>query len=309
MPTVQGTDAFDHGFDAPADYDNVFGTPAAVTTPLYQSRLNTLQLTASASNEGVRKNISGTPTIGWAGFPFAIDSLVTGEVIGVANFGTASGAVARLYAGSTGLLLSDVPGTSSTAETAISPDTFYWIEMLYDCVNHDARVYINGALALSLDGSGTATTISFHQLLASPFGGSPAGVQLWYGGYWAWGSAASLSDTLGEPSVAVGYKRIFGPAQLGTSAVTLYTVPVGRRLEIRGVHVNNPSGGEIEVTASIGTDAAGTRILDQLPIAAGENFHGRRFTNHTVEAGETIQGFCDVGATAVITIDGYLRGV
>lgn len=201
MPTIQGgPDAFDHGFDAPADYDNVFGTTVAVTSPLYQSRLNTLELVADASNNGVRKNISGSPTIGWAAFPFAIDSLVTGEVLPVANFGTASGAVARLYCGSTGLLLSDVPGAAGSSEFAISTDTFHWVEMLYDCANHDARVYIDGSLAISVDGSGTATTISFHQLLLGPFGGSPAGVKVWYGGYWVWGSGAALDDILGEPS-------------------------------------------------------------------------------------------------------------
>jgi Concanavalin A-like lectin/glucanases superfamily len=106
-----------------------------------------------------------------------------------------------------------------------------------------------------------------------------------------------------------GYKRLYGPAQLTASAADLYTVPTGARTRIRSVYMNNPSGSEREVTFSIGTDAAGTRFLDQYTLPAGEAKQGRRLTNHTLEAGEKIQGFADSAGVIVTTIDGFVESV
>jgi len=57
-------------------------------------------------------------------------------------------------------------------------------------------------------------------------------------------------------------KRMSGPAVLGTTAATKYTVASGRRGIVRHVHVQNPSASPVTFTASIGADAAGTRIFD-----------------------------------------------
>ena len=110
----------------------------------------------------------------------------------------------------------------------------------------------------------------------------------------------------GEGEVeSVGYKRLYGPAALSTTAATIYTVPDSVRGQIRHVTINNPTGGEVEVTLSVGADAAGTRLLDQHPIAAGEAYEGRHAINHPLAPGETIQGFSDT-AGVVIVVDGHL---
>jgi len=88
-----------------------------------------------------------------------------------------------------------------------------------------------------------------------------------------------------------GYQRIVGPRQLAAAAETFYTVPTGARFSIRNVVANNPSGGEVEFTLSAGTDAAGTRLLDQKEVAAGELYVSRRATHHTLDAGEKLQGY------------------
>lgn len=63
-------------------------------------------------------------------------------------------------------------------------------------------------------------------------------------------------------------KRLFGPAQLTNAAATKYTVPALTKTVIRHIHVQNPSGAPVNFTASIGADAAATRIFDAYPIAA-----------------------------------------
>ena len=108
--------------------------------------------------------------------------------------------------------------------------------------------------------------------------------------------------------VVPGYQRLYGPAQLGTVAADLYTVPDGALVELRSVYVNNPTGGEIEYTLSIGNDAGATRFLDQHAVAAGDSHASRRATNHTLAAGEKIQGFSD-SASAVIVINGYVEAI
>ena len=120
-------------------------------------------------------------------------------------------------------------------------------------------------------------------------------------------STRNIVPLLPLVTVLPGYQRIVGPLQLATSATDLFTVPTGMRVEIRGVHVNNPSGGEIEFTLSVDADAAGTRLLDQKAVGAGDSYNGRRAMNHTLVAGEKLQGFCDAASTAVLVIDGYVR--
>jgi hypothetical protein len=63
-------------------------------------------------------------------------------------------------------------------------------------------------------------------------------------------------------------KRLFGPALLTNVTATKYTVPALTKTIIRHIHVTNPSAGTVNLTVSIGADAAGTRIFDAYPIAA-----------------------------------------
>ena len=100
--------------------------------------------------------------------------------------------------------------------------------------------------------------------------------------------------------------RVFGPAQLTASAATKYTVPAGQRFDMSFVHFSNPTGSSAtKFTMSIGADAAGTRIFDVFPLAAGTTYDW--YPNLlTLVAAEIIQMFADVSASIVVEINGYL---
>jgi hypothetical protein len=63
------------------------------------------------------------------------------------------------------------------------------------------------------------------------------------------------------------WKRLAGPLLITNSAVTRYTVPAGTKAIIRNIHIANNAGTAVDVTLSIGADAAGTRILDAVAVA------------------------------------------
>lgn len=96
-------------------------------------------------------------------------------------------------------------------------------------------------------------------------------------------------------------KRLHGPAALTGAAATKYTVPAGARTIIRHIHVENTSGAPITFTASIGADAAGTRIYDAYALAAGEvrDF----FCYYVLAAAEIFQAFAS-SAVGTLTING-----
>ena len=301
MPTVQGTDDFDHAIDAGFYTDGFFGSPEAVGTPLYASQPATLRIETAGGAEGVRHNLSGAPTLAWAAFPFRTPALAATS-FSVANFGTPVGSIGQIICGSTGLALAN--SSNNGPEVAISEDVFHWVEMIFDVsgVNHQIYGRIDGVDMTSptAHAAGASTDVEFHQLLNF---GDTGEIGLY--GWWQWGVAASITDWLGEPAAALGriYKRLYGPAQLGSSAATLYTVPAGTRTEIRQIFANNPSGSPVDVTLSIGTDSASTRFVEET-IPAGEALNLRRKGNRTLTEGEVIQGFAGSAATVVLTING-----
>lgn len=107
------------------------------------------------------------------------------------------------------------------------------------------------------------------------------------------------------PVTGLTFKRIYGPAQLPDSATTLYTAPTGMRTVIRHIHAINPTGTARDISLSIGTDAAATRIYDGKPIAAGGLEELRRGAEYTLEAGEVLQGFASAASSIVLVVDGY----
>jgi hypothetical protein len=119
---------------------------------------------------------------------------------------------------------------------------------------------------------------------------------------------ASLEDAPQEPRLEVTYTtssltgptRFAGPVKLGTSAATLFTSS-GRSL-IEEVHVQNPSGSPVDLTVSIGADAAGTRIFDGLSIAADSEKKFRFVL--PLENGEIMQAFAGTNNVLDITVDG-----
>lgn len=307
MPTIQGgPDAFDHGFDVPADYDNTFGTFDALTSPLYQNRLNTLHALTNGTNQGVRKNISGSPQRAWAAFPFRYTPQPSGSTVQVFNFGTNSGVTGGLGVGSTGFFTFTSAGGVGAPEFAASANTWYWIELIYSVSGtaHTTHARINGSDGPTANGTSTDTFVTFNQVLSTA--GNPTGFDLYWGGYWVWGTAASTTDWLGEPSAAPpGRRRIIGPRHLPASAETLYTVPSGRRCTLQNIWASNPSGSPVDISLSIGTDAAATRIFDDHPVLGDNVLYRRRGADYVLEAGEVIQGFADTASTVVLMVDAY----
>jgi hypothetical protein len=97
-------------------------------------------------------------------------------------------------------------------------------------------------------------------------------------------------------------KRLYGPAALAAAAATVYTVPAGRLAVLRNIHVVNGTAGDLTFTASIGLDAAGTRIFAVETVSAESSFDS--FAPFVLNAGEVLQAYASAAASLTITIDG-----
>ena len=94
--------------------------------------------------------------------------------------------------------------------------------------------------------------------------------------------------------------RLHGPALVSNSAATKFTS--SGKTVVRHIHVSNPSGSQVDFTASIGTDAAGTRIFDGLPIPADSE---RSFWGpYTLEDTQVFQALAGTNNVITLTIDG-----
>jgi hypothetical protein len=103
----------------------------------------------------------------------------------------------------------------------------------------------------------------------------------------------------------MGLRRLYGPAQLTNAAATVYTAPAGIRAVVRHIHVSNPTAGPVNLTLSIGLDAAGTRVFDAYPIAAGSVLD--HYCIYAIEPGEAMQAFGSVTGDLVLIVDGDLE--
>jgi hypothetical protein len=97
-------------------------------------------------------------------------------------------------------------------------------------------------------------------------------------------------------------KRLYGPAQLPATTGTRYTVPANRRAVIRAIHLSNPTAGAVDVTASIGADAAGTRFLDGYPIGTDQKI--TIYGPFTMEAAEILAMHASAATSIVAVVDG-----
>jgi hypothetical protein len=97
-------------------------------------------------------------------------------------------------------------------------------------------------------------------------------------------------------------KRLFGPAQLTNSTATKYTCPALTKTIIRHIHVSNPSGSPVNLTVSIGADAAGTRIFDAYPIAATSAVD--LYGYWVVDVAEIVAAFGSTTAVLVMVLNG-----
>lgn len=96
--------------------------------------------------------------------------------------------------------------------------------------------------------------------------------------------------------------RLAGPAVVSNAAATKFTVPALTKVIVRHIHIQNPSGAAVTFTASIGADAAGTRLFDAYSIAAGAVLD--HFCYYVVDAAEIFQAFAGTNNILTLTIDG-----
>lgn len=93
-------------------------------------------------------------------------------------------------------------------------------------------------------------------------------------------------------------KRIYGPAQPGTSTAVLVTVPASRRWIVNQIRLANTTGSTATVTLGIGGTTAANQIVPAVSIPAN--------TVETLEmaepmvAGETLDGL--QGTASAITV-------
>lgn len=130
-----------------------------------------------------------------------------------------------------------------------------------------------------------------------------------YADWKAWAQALlrelSVNDSkqTGDSTVGVTRpKRLHGPALVSNAAATKYTVPAGARTELLYIHVQNPTGGAVTFTLSIGADAAGTRLYDAFSIAANSVLSQAVY--FVLEAGEIIQALSGTNNVLTLTLDG-----
>lgn len=96
--------------------------------------------------------------------------------------------------------------------------------------------------------------------------------------------------------------RLHGPAQVATGPATKFTVAANEKNIVRHIHIQNPSGSPVTFTASIGADAAGTRIFDAFSIAANAVFD--HFCYYILEETEILQAGAGTNNILTLTIDG-----
>lgn len=96
--------------------------------------------------------------------------------------------------------------------------------------------------------------------------------------------------------------RLAGPAQVSNAAATKFTVAANEKNIVRHIHVSNPSGGAVTFTASIGADAAATRIFDAYSIAAGAVLD--HYCYYVLEETEIFQALSGTNNILTLTIDG-----
>lgn len=97
-------------------------------------------------------------------------------------------------------------------------------------------------------------------------------------------------------------KRLSGPTQLTTSAVTQYTAPASTTAIVRNIHVANTTATAATFTLSIGTNAAATQLYGAVTIPANSALDWSGFI--VVATTEIIQALAGTGTALTLTISG-----
>jgi hypothetical protein len=115
------------------------------------------------------------------------------------------------------------------------------------------------------------------------------------------GSTNVLDITIWGLRVAPrAHASLAGPAVLGNTAATV--LDASRDVLVETIHVSNPSGSPVDLTLSVGADAAGTRMFDGLSIPADTV---KSFAQRLVLSdGEIIQAYAGTAGVLVMSIEG-----
>lgn len=117
------------------------------------------------------------------------------------------------------------------------------------------------------------------------------------------GSGAIEPQTINTTSTPVDVqKRLYGPAQPGIVAATLYTVPTGKKTTLELIHVANTTASIATLTLSIGADAAATRLLSGFSLPANGILTLPVAT--TLVAAEVIQGLQGTLSALTVVLNG-----
>lgn len=98
------------------------------------------------------------------------------------------------------------------------------------------------------------------------------------------------------------WKRLAGPLLITNSATTRYTVPASTKTIIRNIHIQNNAGTAVDVTLSIGADAAGTRILDAISVPGDGTLD--LYGPFVMDAAEILQSNANVTNQLTLTVSG-----
>lgn len=200
MPTVQGTDLFSHNdFTVPGGgpYSIVTGTPVADASILRPGDPASL-LIENVGSEWVEWTLNPTPDLGWCGFGFRQNTgdEPAGNTIIVQFWTNGYGQATKLYwiPGSNDLSLT--VGDVSFQTKPCSLDAWHWIEVIYQAnsTTHGAYARLDGSdfTPDSLGGQ-SSTQVQYLEI------GSFFTTHKVRYSHVMWGSAASVSDWLGEP--------------------------------------------------------------------------------------------------------------
>lgn len=100
-------------------------------------------------------------------------------------------------------------------------------------------------------------------------------------------------------------KRLYGPAQLGAAAATIYTASSSLRLAvIREIVVVNTTAANHYFYLSVGADAAATRYFDDELVGARPSGRMRYPCALFLTANEIIQAYADAATSLTITLNG-----
>lgn len=215
MPTVEGTDDFNHAIDAGFYTAGFFGSPSQVTSPTYNPgpASKSLRIIAAGGNEGVRRSFASPPTLAWVGFPFYFAANPTSADIRVLTISAVSDlAECFLYLNTSGQMYINVGANFSLSSPSLDLSKWHWIEVIFDVstTTYSATWRIDAADQGNVNSGvlASSSTCDYNQLLT--FAGD--GLGTWYaGGTWEWGSAANGADWLGEPYPPLGNAALIPP--------------------------------------------------------------------------------------------------